>query len=54
MNFDLGNQAPIQRYMKTKFCPICKGKNVETDLDEVHFALECNHQDLMKKDQSAG
>ena len=49
MNFGLGNRAPLQGYMKTKLCPMCKGKNVEIDLDEVHFALECDYPALVQE-----
>jgi len=48
MNFGLGNRAPLQGYMKATFCPLCKGRNVEIELDEVHFALECNFRELVK------
>ena len=54
MNFGLGNRAPLQGYMKTKECPMCKGKNEDVELDEVHFALECEYQTLQETRDECG
>ena len=54
MNFGLGNQAPLQGFLKTTDCPMCKGKNIKIDLDEIHFSLECDHPALLNERMECG
>ena len=47
-------QSSLARLPKDKDCPMCKGKNIEVELNEVHFSLECDHPALLKERMECG